>query len=283
MSSPSSSAQSARQALADRLRQIRLDAGLTARALAAASGWHEAKTSRIEHARQAPSEADIKVWVRVCDAAEHEAELIAALRAAELMWLDWRRAERSGLKHLNAAVRELYENTKRFRIYSSVMVPGPVQTAEYVTAVLTAIRQRRGISVDDVSETVAERMARQHIVYEGDHRFAILLEESALRMRIGGPRVLAGQLRHLLAVQPLPSMSLGVIPADADRSQHWPVEMFFCFDDAQVNVELVSGFLTITDPREITMYTSGFAELAQAALFGKPARELIMSILQSLE
>ncbi|MFD9946473.1 helix-turn-helix domain-containing protein [Nonomuraea sp. NPDC059023] len=151
MSSPSSSAQSARKALADQLRQIRLDAGLTARALAAA-GWHEAKTSRIEHTKQAPSEADIKVWVRVCDVAGHEAELIAALRAVELMWLDWRRAERSGLKHLNAAVRELYENTKRFRIYSSVMVPGPVQTAEYVTAVLTAIRQRRGISVDDVAE-----------------------------------------------------------------------------------------------------------------------------------
>ena len=46
--SPSSSVQRARQELAERLREIRLDAGLTARALSVAAGWHEAKTSRIE-------------------------------------------------------------------------------------------------------------------------------------------------------------------------------------------------------------------------------------------
>ncbi|WP_433015865.1 helix-turn-helix domain-containing protein [Kribbella sp. CA-294648] len=54
-----SSAQSARQALADRLRDVRLDAGLTARALSVAAGWHEAKTSKIEHGKQQPSEADL--------------------------------------------------------------------------------------------------------------------------------------------------------------------------------------------------------------------------------
>jgi hypothetical protein len=48
--SPSSSVQRAREQLAERLRDIRLDARLTARALSAAAGWHEAKTSRIESA-----------------------------------------------------------------------------------------------------------------------------------------------------------------------------------------------------------------------------------------
>ena len=54
--SPSSSVQRARQELADRLRDIRLDAGLTGRALPASAGWREAKTSRIESAKQAPSD-----------------------------------------------------------------------------------------------------------------------------------------------------------------------------------------------------------------------------------
>ncbi|MGW5686481.1 helix-turn-helix domain-containing protein [Nonomuraea sp. NPDC003754] len=282
MSSPHSGAQLARQALADRLRELRLDAGLTSRALAAAAGWHEAKTSRIEHGKKAPFEADVRAWADACGRSELVAELIAELRAADSMWLDWRRAERSGLKHLNVAVRDLYERTRRFRIYSSVMIPGPVQTADYVTAVLTAIRRRRGVTVDDVAATVAERMARQHIVYEGDHRFAILLEEATLRMRIGGSAVLAGQLRHLLAIQNLPSMALGIIPAEADRSAYWPVEMFFCFDDAQVSVELVSGFLTVTSPREVAMYTDGFADLAASAVYGQQARELIVRALEAL-
>jgi len=38
--SPSSSVQRARQQLAEQLRDIRLDAGLTVRALSAAAGWH---------------------------------------------------------------------------------------------------------------------------------------------------------------------------------------------------------------------------------------------------
>jgi len=37
--SPSSSVQHARQLLAERLRDIRLDAGLTARAVSTAAGW----------------------------------------------------------------------------------------------------------------------------------------------------------------------------------------------------------------------------------------------------
>jgi len=65
--SPSSSVQRARQELADRLRDIRLDAGLTGRALSSAAGWHEAKTSRIESAKQAPSDADIRIWCQACE------------------------------------------------------------------------------------------------------------------------------------------------------------------------------------------------------------------------
>lgn len=282
MSSPSSSAQHARQALADRLREIRLDARLTARALAASAGWHESKTSRIENGKTPPTDEDIERWCRVCGAPERTDELIAELRAADSLWLDWRRMERAGLRQAQESVRDLYERTRLFRFYSSVMIPGPIQTARYVKAVLSAIRDRRGLK-DDVADAVAERMDRQHIVYEGDHRFCIVLEENTLRHRIGSEEVMEEQLAHLLSVSRLPSMSLGVIPLDADRSAMWPVEMFFIFDNAQVNVELVSGFLTITHPREIEMYTRGFSELMDAAVYGVKARSLITSAIKALK
>jgi transcriptional regulator with XRE-family HTH domain len=83
--SPSSSVQRARQELAERLREIRLDAGLTARALSVAAGWHEAKTSRIESARQAVSDAGIQAWCQVCGAGRQAPDLIAASRAADSM------------------------------------------------------------------------------------------------------------------------------------------------------------------------------------------------------
>lgn len=280
--SPFSSAQGARQALADRLQEIRLDAGLTARALSTAAGWHEAKTSRIEHAKQQPSEADLRAWCYVCSAPKLIPELTAELRAANSMWLDWRRAERNGLRHLNASVRDIYERSRHYRSYCQSMIPGLSQTPQYTAAVLASLRDRRQVPVDDVSIAVAERMDRQHILYEGDHKFAFVLEESALRYQVGGPEVLAGQLRHLLEVMRLPSVSLGIIPATADRTMRWPVEDFYIFDNSQANVELVSGFLTITHPREISMYAESFAALSKIAVYGSPARRLITGALAEL-
>lgn len=282
-SSPSSTAQYARQALADHLREIRLDAGLTARALARAVGWHESKTSRIEHGKTLPSDADLRAWCSVCHVPGRAEELIAELRAADSLWLDWRRMERSGLRWAQESVRELYEQTRKFRFYSCWMIPGPLQTPAYLTAILSAIRDRRELAVDDVGAAVAERMDRQRIVREGNHHFTILLEENVLRHRIGGAEVMAAQLGHLLEVAAVPSMRLGVIPIDADRSRMWPVESFFIFDETQVNVELVSGFLTVTTPREITMYAKNFAELADLAVYDKHARARITAALTALE
>jgi transcriptional regulator with XRE-family HTH domain len=278
MVSPSSSARLARQALADRLREIRVRASLSAQALAAAAGWHRTKVSKLEHAATLPTVDDIQVWCDICGVPGEILELVHARQAADSLWLDWRRMERAGLRPAQESVRALYERTRRFRFYSSVMIPGPVQTPQYLTAILSAIRDRRGLA-DDVDATVAERIDRQRSMFRGDHRFAILLEESALYYQVGGRTGLAGQLRHLLRVAGSPRVSLGIIPRHVDRSHMWPVEMFFIFDDAQVNVELISGFLTITQPREIAMYTKGFAELAADAVYGVEARDLIATAL----
>ena len=119
--------------------------------------------------------------------------------------------------------------------------PGPLQTAAYIRALLKAVRDRRPNLIDDVEDAVQVRVARQHVTYEGDHEFAIVLEENVLRHQIGGPAVLREQLEYLRTSMSLPSMTLGVIPFGADRSLLRPVEMFFLFDDKLADVELVSG------------------------------------------
>lgn len=282
--SPSSSAQAARQRLADQLREIREDAGLSGRALAVAAGWHGgSKVSKIEHATRPPSAEDIRLWCQVCDVGDERAdELIAELRAAESMWLDWRRAERTGLLHLNLQVRSIFEQTRLLRAYSSKVVPGLLQSAGYTTAVLSAIRESRKVPVDDVEQAVVERMARQHVLREGDHRFVFIVEEAVLRYRVGEPEVMAAQLGHLLEVSALPSVSLGIIPRDADRTLQHPAESFVMFDNSRVNVELVSGYLTVAQPPEIEMYVKVFTELLGLAVHGKRARALIAGAVQDL-
>ena len=269
----SSSVQRARQVLADRLAELRRAAGLTGRALATRCGWHASKVSRIENAVTPPSADDIRLWATHCGAAGQIADLVASLRAVEGMWIEWRRIEGTGLRLSQEARLPLYERTRNFRSYSSWLVPGMIQTPAYTEAALRAIRQRRGL-LDDVDDALAARMQRQRVLYEGGHRFAFLVEESVLRSGIGGAEVMAGQLEHLGMVSALPNVSLGVVPMRPDRTR-WPVEGFWIYDTAQVNVELVSGYLTITQPREIELYVQAFGELGALAQYGAAAGALI--------
>ncbi|SCE42485.1 helix-turn-helix transcriptional regulator [Streptomyces sp. DvalAA-19] len=272
--SASSSAQQARQALADRLAELCRDAGLTGKDLAERCGWSRSKSSRIMNARTPPSAEDIRAWCEACGAVEQTADLVASLRTAEGMWVSWRRMERDGLRHAQEARLPLYRRTLRFRAYSSWLMPGMIQTQPYTTAALRAIQKRRGLVVDDVAEAVTARMERQRVLYEGRRRFAFLIEESVLRNGIGGAQVMAGQLAHLASIASLPHVSMGVVPMAPDR-ERWPAEGFWIYDAAQVNVELISGYLTITQPGEVAMYAEAFAELAALAVYGSSARALI--------
>jgi hypothetical protein len=176
------------------------------------------------------------------------ANLIASLRAVEGMFVEWQRMERAGLRQAQEARRPLYERTRHFRSYSSWLIPGLIQTRAYTHAALSAIQERRGL-VDDVEAAVDTRMERQRVLHYGDHRFAFLIEESVLRTGPGGHDVLAGQLGQLISVASMPNVSLGIVPMRPGRTR-WPAEGFWIFDSGQVNVELTSGYLTLTQPRE---------------------------------
>jgi len=277
----SSSAWQARQALGARLGELRKDAGLTGRALARLCGWHESKVSRIEHALTAPSADDIRSWCQHCGAPEETEDLITFLRTVEGMFIEWRRMERTGLRRAQEAVLPLWERTRLFRAYSSWLIPGAVQTRAYTTAVLRAIAARRELP-DDVDEAVAVRTDRLRLLREGDHRFLVVIEESVLRNVIGGAEVMAGQLGHLITVASLPSVSLSIVPMGLQRDAVWPVEDFWIFDDRQVNVELVSGWLTLTQAREIGAYSKAFSDLSEIAVRGTRARTLITAAIDAL-
>ncbi|MFG2096257.1 helix-turn-helix domain-containing protein [Streptomyces sp. NPDC048612] len=280
-SSPPSSVQEARAALGKRLREIRKDSGLTARAVAAAAGWHESKSSRLENGKTSPSDGDIRLWTYICRAEEQTADLIATARGIDGMYIEWRRMESAGLKRVQESVLPLFERTIWFRFYQSQVIPGLLQTQYYTRAVLdtvVALRQAPG----DVEEAVAERMNRQRVLRKGGRRFAFLIEEWVLRSIIGTPDVMANQLGHLIGMTATPAVSLGVIPMGVVRGNAWPVEPFSMYDEMQVSAELVSAGLTVTQPREIAEYSKAFTELARIAVFGASARKLITSAINAL-
>ncbi|MFC0847680.1 helix-turn-helix domain-containing protein [Streptomyces noboritoensis] len=278
--SPSSGAQAAREVIAGRLRDLRVEAELTGHELAVRCGWSPAKSSRIEHARTPPSDADIRAWCAACGAADQATDLVAANRHADQMYVHWKKLHRHGMRRAQEEVVPLYERTRLFRVYCSNVVPGMLQTEAYASALLSTIAAFQD-TPDDSSEAAASRVARSHVVHEGDHRFALLLEETVLRYRIGSADTMAGQLGYLLAVMALPNVSIGIIPFTAQR-RVWPLEAFYLFDDHRASVELLTAAVTVSAPSEIAVYAKAFAGLSKIAVYGTAARARISEAINSL-
>jgi transcriptional regulator with XRE-family HTH domain len=265
--------QQAREALGGRLREIRLDAGLTARALAKLAGWHYTKVSKLEHGTRRPSRDDIGTWCRYCGADDQVADLLATAHGVDAMYTEWRRQLRAGMKHFQDSLRPLYERTLLFRVYETTFIPSLLSTAEYAAAILEFWAGLMSLPTD-IQTAVTARMDRQDILHAGKRRFLFLMEEQALRTRAGGAEVLAGQLDRLLALMSLPTISLGIIPSAGDR-RALAQGSFWIFDDARVQVETVSAGLDITQPAEVSLYAQVFGLLQRSAVYGHDARDLI--------
>lgn len=281
MTLPSSSAQSAREVVARRLRDLRKGAGLTVVQLASSCGWHHAKTSRIENARTAPTATDIRLWCRTIGADDQAEDLIAQSLHAESMYSEWRHRTRNGLKQLQDSAVSFFRQTELFRVYSSSLVPGLLQTEGYGAAVLGMSARFRELPVDDSAAAARARVERSQIVHERGHRFVLLVEEAVLYYRIGDAEAMAAQLGYLLTAGALPAVSLGIIPSTALRGQ-WPRETFHVYDDSLVSVELVSAQVRITQPSEIGLYLKAFEQMRRTAVYGADARALVVKAIEAL-
>lgn len=279
--SPSSSAQQARQALGGRLRELRKEAGLSARDLAAATEQHYTRVSKIENGVQSPTENDLHQWCRACDADSQIADLIATLRALDSAYLEFRRQSRAGMKRvLGAHTPQRYQRTKVFRIYEHNVIPGLFQTAEYSAAMLSFWVRFLG-TPNDLDDAVSVRMERQRILQRGGKRFVVLLEEQALRTWFGTAEIQAGQLGRLLELMALPNVSLGIIPLMTEREAVASAG-FWIFDDHLVALETPTASVQVTQPAECDLYIRMFEVLRRSAVYGRDARALILAVLTEL-
>lgn len=275
-----SSFQRAREALRLRLRELRRDARLTGRQLAASSGWHPSKVSKIEGGKQTPSEDDIEAWARACGQPGLAGELIASLRTLEEQYVEFRRMFRTGQRARQEAIAEIESETACLRNFEPVMVPGLLQTPEYARYRLAERLAEIG-APDDVDDAVAARMTRQQVLYHPGRQFHFVITEAVLRYRLCPPEVIAGQLDRLVALSTLTTVRFGVIPFGTQLPTA-PVHGFYVYDDRVVYVEHFTAELKLTQPAEITAYIGLFDQFAEAAQYGAEARAIITRALADL-
>jgi transcriptional regulator with XRE-family HTH domain len=286
MPASSSSAQAARQRLAAQLRELRLAAGLSGRAFAAAAKCQPSKISQIEKAVRPASMADVKLWSRICGASpQRTAELLAEQAAAARLWSAYRDLGRQ--TGLNATQKlltgDIWERVRDYRTYQTKVIPGHLQTHAYMTGILGAVRRERDVEADDVADAVAERLGRQQHMQRAGRQFRFVIEEPVLWFRNFSVAVHRAQLTHLLTAMTLPAVSLGIIPMAPGRRAHRPRESFEIFDAAQVNIEMLTGLLTLTYREEVTAYLRAWDELDSIAVHHAQARALILRVMAALD
>ncbi|WP_280271103.1 helix-turn-helix domain-containing protein [Nocardia wallacei] len=262
-----------RSSLGARLREFRRDAGLTGRKLAELAGWHESKISKIEYGKQIPSDADLRAWCTHTGSLDHLPDLIASLRNIDAAYMESWRVLGTGTGHHQRMLAKAEGETSLIRWYELYVVPGLLQTPEYLEWILGRMIEFHG-APGNLDEAVVAGIERQQVLYRGDHRLSFLIAEQALRTTAGDDSVMAGQLDRLLTAMSLSRVVLGIVPERAVYGGP-AINGFAIHDDRLVDTQTVSAQLLITQPREIALYERMFALLSEQAVHGEAARDLI--------
>ena len=261
------------------LKKERLARGWSLDDLARETGVNAAHLSRIENGHRPPTE---KV-ARACDQA-----FPGRKGWYYEYWSDLQRW--SEVPSWFRPWAEYEMSATAMRTWSPVVMPGLLQTEEYAAALVSVSPK---VTPDKVAERVANRLARQkRVLFRDDPpRASFLIGITSLRSM--PPRIMTGQLRHLLEVAALPNITIQVVPECwhgglpggfivADRAAY--VESLFAgqvYADEETVSSLADCFDTI---RAETMRASESAaliremlareRLAKVQLLKRPGRRL---------
>ena len=246
------------------VRRARRAAGWTLAEFGQRIGYDPGQISRIENGRRPPTE----LFAQMCDEAFPGRDgWFTEFYAESRTWIATPPWFRSWVEHEQQAAT--------LRIWQLGVLSGLLQTEDYARTILAV---EPGVTDDDVSARLTARLKRQAILTRDDPPAAwFLVDEAALRRRIGSPDVMAAQLGHLAGLAGLPNVTIQVVPniahagllggfAVAERAAY--VETAVAgqvFEDASV----IAGLLTRFD----TLRSEAFRRSESLALIERMCKE----------
>ena len=257
------------------LRKAREARGLTQRQAAEALDWSMSKIVRIEAGAVGVSTTDLRALLglyRVSDEAE-VAAIVEMARASKRR--PWFAKYQEVLSPAFAQYLGYESAASAIRAFEPLAVMGLLQTDDYARAILQAIAASRA---DERSEL---RAARQEIFDRADcPDMFFVLDEAALRRRVGGAGVMRGQLRHLLAVMEHPKISLQIVPFAVGAHPAMPgsftILEFPDWDEDVLYQETAEGSITTREHQDrIAKYRAAFDQLQDISLPAEKTKELI--------
>ncbi|MFD7165589.1 helix-turn-helix domain-containing protein [Streptomyces violascens] len=268
-----------RSELGAALRVLRDASGKEAKAVARGAVMSASKLSKIETGKLSPSADDVdRILTAIGVSDGVKAEYMDAARAVATEATAWRLIQRAGLHKAQAQLRAVESRMTLLRLFQPALVPGLLQTPEYMRAVLS---RHEDLSEATVRETVNARLDRQEVLYDASKTLRFVITEPVLRWLIVPPLVMVGQLDRIISVSRLPNVDVRVVPLDGPKHDI-PNHAFVIRDDRAVTVETVHAEVVVTDPRDVGLYIAKFDGFAAHALHGDDMRDLLEGLRDGL-
>ncbi|WP_201776684.1 helix-turn-helix domain-containing protein [Allosalinactinospora lopnorensis] len=258
------------------LHRLREAAGLKTDDVAEQLDWSKAKISRIETGKSRVTPSDVRLLVQIYGVKdERERETLITLA---------REARRKGWWHNYPGVFAstyvgLEAEATSVRTYETQLVPGLLQTEQYMRALIRSARA--DMSPDEAEQRVAARKERQEILHQTNPaRLWVILDEAVLRRTVGNPETMREQLGRLIEVSELPHVDLQVLAFGSGAHASMGVS-FTILDTPTANntgvvyIEHLSGHLYLDDEPDYDRYKLAFEHLRAKAGDPDEAVELI--------
>jgi transcriptional regulator with XRE-family HTH domain len=274
-----------RRRLALELRRLRETAGLTCEQVAEHLECSASKISRVETGRVSVSPRDVRDMLDLYDVPSEQRESLVQL-ARDSRQKGWWHAYSDTMMPQFATYLGLESAASEIRIYEVNLIPGLLQTEDYARAVIRAGMMNS--PSEDVERSVALRMARQPAVTRDDPpKVWAVMDEAALRRRVGGASLMRMQLEHLLTQAQLPNVAVQVIPftGGAHPAMGRPFVILVFPDRVDTDVvylEDLTSSLYLEDVAEVDRYNVFFNHLRATALSFDDSSALIASVLKEM-
>jgi transcriptional regulator with XRE-family HTH domain len=199
------------RALGGALRQSREEKGLLLRELSAAINKDNGAISRWENGERTPKPEQVAQILSTLGVTgdRYDEIMTLAYGTNESQWVATTLPEQ---KQQMVAYVDWEQNASRIVEVAPLLVPGILQTGDYVRAIMTA----PGVPPGEVASRVATRLGRREVITrQHPAELLVLLGRAALNQGIGGRQVMIGQLTHLLEMAARPNIELRVVPDEA--------------------------------------------------------------------
>jgi transcriptional regulator with XRE-family HTH domain len=275
-----------RRRLAAELKRLRKESGKTREDVADFVSCAPATITKIESAATSAPPAYVARILELygVDGDEKDAWLTVAKQARKRGW--WQQYN-DAIPNWFTVYVGLEEEATKIREYECEIIPGLFQTEGYIRGLMDV--ELALPREDELERRIAVRLKRQELLTADDApHLWVVLNEAALRREVGSRAVMCEQLRHLVKVSQLNSVTLQILPFGAGAHpamQHGFFILGFAepLDPDVVYVEYRTGGLYLEQQAEVDAYGMIFDHLRAKALAPDESRTLIGKIARQME